>query len=189
MLFLIGLGLKPKHLTLEALDAIKSCENVFAEEYTSRYGEGSIEDLEKMTGKTITVHSRKKVEEEMKNIVLNARDKNVALLCFGNPLTATTHIEFLIQAKKQGIPIRVIEGISVTNALARTGLDEYRFGRTTTVAEPKPNFSPVSFYDFIEQNQKLGLHTLCLLDTGDGNEFMSTKRGLEILQGEHFRRE
>jgi precorrin-2 methylase len=29
MLYLVGIGLKPKHLTLEALDILKNCDQVF----------------------------------------------------------------------------------------------------------------------------------------------------------------
>ncbi len=182
MLYLIGVGLKPKHLTIEALEAIKNADEVFIENYTSKYGDGKIKELEELTGKKIRVFGRQKIEEGLSSVLLTAKKNNVCMLCFGNPLTATTHIQLLLDAKKNWVNVKVIEGISVTNALARTGLDEYKFGRTTTIAEPKQGFSPDSYYGFIEKNQKLGLHTLCLLDTGDGENFLNAKIGLELLE-------
>ena len=55
-------------------------------------------------------------------------------------------------------------GISITNTIAETGLDEYKFGRIVTICYHTPDFEPESFYDQILENQKIGLHTLCLLD-------------------------
>ncbi len=182
MLYLIGLGLKPKHLSIEALDAIRQCDQVFVDTYTSFYSEGSLAELEKLTEKKIHAFSRSQIEEGSEKILSIAKSNKVALLVFGNPLTATTHVQLLLDAKKMKVKTQVIEGISVTNALARTGLDEYRFGRTVTIPEPKQGFEPDSFYGFIEQNNKLGLHTLCLLDTGDGHSFMDTKKALEVLE-------
>lgn len=182
MLYLVGLGLKPKHLTLEALDAIKDSGQVFLEAYTSAYAEGTLTELEKITGKKIHTFTRKQVEEETKSILAMAKKNNVALLAFGNPLTATTHVQLLIDAKKEGVKTRIIEGISVTNCLARTGLDEYRFGRTTTIVEPSENYSPESFFEFIEKNFGAGFHTLCLLDTRNGEKLMTAARGLELLE-------
>src|SRR3989344_4655177 len=114
MLYLIGIGLKPKHLTIEALDAIKDSGQVFLEAYTSAYAEGTLTELEEVTGKKIHPFSRKQVEEETKSILAMAKKNNVALLAFGNPLTATTHVQLLIDAKKEGMKTRIIEGISVT---------------------------------------------------------------------------
>lgn len=182
MLYLIGIGLKPRHLTLEALDAIRNVEQVFLETYTSAYAEGELSELEEITGKKIHPFARKQVEEEEKNILAMAKKNNIALLTFGNPLTATTHVQLLLDAKKEWVKVEIIEGISVTNTIARTGLDEYRFGRTTTIVEPSEGYAPESFFDFIEKNFENGLHTLCLLDTRNGEKLMSSQFGLELLE-------
>lgn len=182
MLYLVGIGLKPKHLTIEALDAIKDSGQVFLETYTSAYAEGSLADLEGIAGKKINQFSRKQVEDEEKSILAMAKKNNICLLTFGNPLTATTHVQLLLDAKKEGVKVKIVEGISVTNAIARTGLDEYRFGRTTTIVEPSENYSPESFFDFIEKNFESGLHTLCLLDTSNGEKLMTATASLELLE-------
>src|SRR3989344_2754343 len=127
MLYLIGLGLRVEHLTLEALATIKECKALFVETYTSAYSQGTIEDLEKTIDKEILKLGRKAVEEGFDEILSAAKGTDIALLVFGNPLTATTHVQILLDAKEKGIECKVIPGISIVNYLPFTGLDAYRF--------------------------------------------------------------
>jgi diphthine synthase len=185
MLYLIGIGLKPKQITLEAIDAIKSSDQVFLEGYTSEYSEGTINEIEEIIGKKIVLIGRNGVEEHFESALLSAKSNNIALLIIGNALTATTHIQLLLDSKDKEIKYKVIPGISITNTLAETGLDEYKFGRTVTICYHLENYAPETFFDQILENQKLGLHTLCLLDIKkDENpqRLMNCKEAIEILE-------
>ena len=127
--------------------------------------------------------TRKQVEEEFTPVLSLARKKTVALLVYGNPLFATTHIQLILDAQAKRTPITVIPGISIVNYVGATGLDAYKFGRTATVVFQEPNYSPHSFFDIIEKNSQAGLHSLCLLDIRtDENRFMTVTEAIAILR-------
>ncbi len=190
MLYLIGIGLKPKHLTQEAIEVLDSCKAVFLEEYTSKYGQGTVKELEKLLGKKVMGLKRAQIEEDSKTLLAQGKREDIALLIYGNPFTATTHIQLLLDAKKMGIKYKVIPGISIMNFLGKTGLDEYKFGRVTTIVFPGENYSPESFYDIIEKNKEMGLHTLCLLDIrAEESKLMSVGEALGVLDKIEKKRE
>jgi len=183
MFYLVGIGLKPEHLTLEAQDALKECTEIYLEQYTSQFAEGSIEALEAFLGRKIILTDRHELESEFKEKLEFSKSRNIALLIFGNPLTATTHVQILLDCKKIRTPTRVIAGISVMNFIGHSGLQEYKFGRTVTIVTPEKNYSPESFYDLILENQKLGLHSLCLLDIKqEFKKLMSIKEAIVVLE-------
>ncbi len=183
MFYLIGLGLKPKHLTLEAIEAIKKSDEIFFENYTSIYSEGNIAELEKICGKKAKTAERNLVEEQFEKILKNAKEKNIALLVLGNPLSATTHIQTILDSRNLKIDFKIIPGISVFDFLGATGLQQYKFGRTTTIALHEKGFEPESFYDVIAENQKMGFHTLCLLDIkAEQGKLMPIREAIEILE-------
>ncbi len=185
MLYIIGIGLKPEHLTLEALHAIEECDSIYLETYTSAFAEGDLKELKKaIGGKKINLLERAQVEGEFaQSIMPEAKKENIALLVFGAPLFATTHIQLLIDAKALKVKTQVIQGISVQNFLPETGLDAYKFGRIATIVAPEENYAPESFYEIIESNFSNGLHTLCLLDIKSGlGEFLGVSEALGILQ-------
>ena len=103
MLYLIGIGLKPKQITHEALEILKQCDDIYLETYTSIYSEGEVEELEEMIGKGITALDREDVEEKFDTIIESAKEKDIALAIFGNSLSATTHSQMLIDAKNSKI--------------------------------------------------------------------------------------
>ncbi len=189
MLYLVGIGLKAKHITLEAIETIKSCKKVFVESYTSQYAEGTLKELEKILEKNkiktkIVMLERLNVEED-EWLVEEATKKDIALLIFGNPLTATTHIQLMIDCKEANVECKIIPGISVTNLIAKSGLDEYRFGRTVTICFHTENFEPESFYEQMKENQKIGLHTLCLLDIKKDEKpkrLMNCTEGIKVIE-------
>ncbi len=183
MIYIIGIGLKPKHLTIEAVEAIKECNSVFLEAYTSSYGEGTVKELERTIGKGVMKLKREQVEENSRTLLMQGKKEDICLLVYGNPFTATTHIQLLLDAKKLGVKCRVLPGISVVNFLGKTGLDEYRFGRVATIVFPTEKYAPESFYDIIEKNKKSGLHTLCLLDIkAEEGKMMAVSEALNILE-------
>ncbi len=164
MFYLVGIGLKVENLTLEAKKVLSKADQVFLENYTSEYSEGLLKELESVIGKKFRVIGREGVETNFDSALASAKKNNIALMVFGNVLTATTHIQLLLDAKEKGVKYKIIPGISITNTIAETGLDEYKFGRTTTICYHSENFEPETFFDHILQNKKNGLHTLCLLD-------------------------
>ncbi len=183
MFFLIGIGLKTKNLTVEAKKKISECRKIFLDSFTSVYSEGKISDLEKFIGKKIILLKRNEIEENAMQFFSSAKKENIALLVFGNPLTATTHLALLAELKQKKIPFKIIPGISISNFVAFTGLQEYKFGKTVSVVFQRENYAPESFFDAIEKNKSIGLHTLCLLDIdAENNKFMKIKDAVELLE-------
>lgn len=175
MFYLIGLGLDEGDVSLKAVEALKKCAAVYAELYTSKW-QGDLTKLGSMTGKKIETLPREKVESDF--LVSEAKNKSVALLISGDPLTATTHIQLLMDAKNNGVKAEIIHAPSIYTAIAETGLQLYKFGRATTLVAPEKNFFPESPYDIINDNRKAGLHSLVLLDIP-----MTARKGAEVLLG------
>jgi len=73
-------------------------------------------------------------------------------------------------------------GSIITAAPGLLGLQNYKFGRTTTLAFPEKNYFPTSPYSVILENKKMGLHTLVLLDIQTEKEaYMTANEGLKLL--------
>jgi len=163
-LFLIGLGLNENSLTAEALDAIKSSDEIYLENYTVNFPY-KIETLEKKLNKKIIQLNRQQVESE--EILKQAKEKNIALLVYGDALSATTHIQLILEAKKQKIPFKILHNTSILTAIAETGLSLYKFGKTASMPNWKEHTNkPTSFATYIKQNQSIDAHTLILTDIG-----------------------
>ena len=183
MFYLVGLGLfDHKDISLKGLECLKNVDKIYAEFFTSRLFGSSFEAIEELIGKEIDVLVRGEVEEEHK-FIDEARTHDVALITGGDPLIATTHSEFLVQCSKKGIDFEVIHGSSIlSSAPAISGLQGYKFGKVTTIPFPDYNFYPKSPYFAIEENLKMNMHTLVLLDIqADKNRYMTVNEGLEYL--------
>lgn len=180
MLYLIGMGLNDENdIPLKAIEAMKKCDDVFCEFYTNKWF-GNMKKLESIVGKSVKILERLDVESDF--IINEAKKKDVALLIPGDPLTATTHFEFIIEAKKHNIKVCIIHASSIYTAVAETGLQLYKFGRATTLVCPEEKFRPDSPYDIIEKNISVGLHTLVLLDIKyEIEKYMTPNEGLDIL--------
>ncbi|VVB66735.1 Diphthine synthase [Candidatus Gugararchaeum adminiculabundum] len=181
MFYLIGIGLwNEKSASLQAIEAIKKCETVFAETYTNRMEEGTILEISKLTGKKIVYLPRERVEEE-KEIVAAAKKGDTALIVPGDAMMATTHVSLLLSCRKAGLETKVIHGTSIiTAAIGAAGLQIYKFGRTTTLVSWSEKYRPTSTYDAIRENFDRGLHTMVLLDIVEGKP-MEAKQALELL--------
>jgi diphthine synthase len=182
-LIFIGLGLADeKGLTVKGLEAAKASEIVFMETYTSTLSEGSVNRLEKLIGKDISLVSRETVEGGDR-ILGNSQNQTVSLLVPGDPMSATTHVDLRLRAEEMGTETLVIPGVSSLTAVpALLGLQIYKFGQTVTIPIPEPNFRPTSFYEKALENLNAGLHTLCLLDIkGDEERYMTANEGFEEL--------
>lgn len=183
MLYLVGLGLyDEKDISINGFDAIKSADVVYAEFYTARLFGGNLKSLERLAGVQINILTREEVEEENLPIKL-AEDKDVAFLTAGDPLMATTHSDILMEARKKGIKTVIIHASSILSAAPGiAGLQAYKFGKVTTIPRPEDNYFPHSPYQVIDDNQKMGLHTLVLLDIqAHRNYYMTANDGLQYL--------
>jgi diphthine synthase len=166
-LSLIGMGLHDENgITLQGIDAAKRSDVIYIELYTSIMPGLSLERLQRTLGKSVSVLSRRELEEDAESTILeNAKHQKVALLTPGDPMSATTHVGLLLSARQMGISTIIIHAASIITAAAgATGLEVYKFGRTVTIPSPATIDNPESLYDFIMTNKKMGLHTLGLLD-------------------------
>jgi len=183
LLTFIGLGLyDEKDVSVKGLEIIKDSDKIFAEFYTAKLVGTTIEKLEKNYGKKVNVLNREQTEKG--DIILeNASNQNVVFLTAGDSMTATTHVDLRIRAEKKGIKTQVIHGSSIVTAVSGLlGLQNYKFGRTTTLAYPEGDYFPTSPYDVIRDNKKMGLHTLVLLDIQeDKNRYMTANEALSLL--------
>ena len=96
-LIFAGLGLGGcDGMTVRALDALRGCDRIFAEFYTSVLT-GTMEELEKTLGKKVEILNRKQVEED-DVIIKSAKTLRTGFVTAGDTMAATTHIDLLIQA-------------------------------------------------------------------------------------------
>jgi diphthine synthase len=159
MLYLIGLGLNFDGISKYGLDIVKKCKKIYLESYTVDFPY-TINDLENVIGKKIYPANRDFIESL--KIVDESRKKDVALLVYGSPLTATTHITIIEEARKSELRVKVIHNASVLDAVSETGLQLYKFGKITSM----PNFEADSFLETIKENRSIDAHTLILIDIG-----------------------
>ena len=182
-LLFIGLGLyDEKDISLRGLKELENCEKVFAEFYTSKLVGLNKNSFEEKIGKEIEVLSREESEIGDK-ILKEALKRKVAFLTCGDPMIATTHVDLRLRAIEKNIDTKIIHsGSIVTAAPGLLGLQNYKFGRTTTLAFPEKEYFPTSPYVVIKRNKEIGLHTLVLLDIQSDKElYMSANQGIELL--------
>src|SRR3989338_5580684 len=175
MLYIIGLGLSDaKDITMKGLEAVKKCSKIYLENYTSSF-QATKEELETLYKKPIILADREMIEKNSDKILGNSGNENIALLVIGDPMGATTHIDFILRAKEKKIPIKIIHNASIINAVGITGLQLYKFGKTTSICYKEGNW----------------LHTLCLFDIKkDENRYMSIKEAIQtLLEIENKRKE
>ena len=151
-------------MTLKGAEALKKCGRIFIEEYTSFPYELAPE----FQGRCEKA-DRKMVEEG--NLVELAKTQDIAVLVPGDPLFATTHLALAREAAEAGVKWEAVHAPSVINAVARTGLSPYKFGRIITISE---NFE--SDREKLQLNLENRLHTICLLDPG-----LDMQQALKIL--------
>lgn len=176
-LILIGSGIA-FDFTLEGLDSLKSCDEAYIERYTNPIEDSKLSSLEERIGKKVNLLERGQVESSF--LIEKAKDSNVALIASGDPLTATTHITLLIEAREKKIPLKIIHNSSIYSAApARAGLQIYRFGKTASLVNPRENYKPTSSLDIVRRNLELDMHSLVLLDTEP--KPMEAKAALDML--------
>jgi diphthine synthase len=174
MFYLVGSGINGYgSMPLEGLEICKKSDYVYIERYTNIISETDLLMLEKLIGKKIIELSRIDLEIDFeKNILPKAKEEIVSLIIVGDPLSATTHIEFLKNCKETNIDYKVIHASSIYSSLCETGLFVYKFGKSASIPYPEKNYNPTSFFDIIENNFNNKAHTIVFLDI---------KKNLEIF--------
>jgi diphthine synthase len=182
-LYLIGLGLSTeKDISLRGLEIIKQCDLVYLENYTSLL-QISKEKLAQFYNKELILADRNTAETKDEQIIEEARTKDVTFLVIGDPFSATTHIQLFKLAKEKGVDVKVINNASILTSVGITGLELYKFGKTTSIPfiEDHPNLETP--YNVLKENQAQGLHTLFLLDLKpNSDKFMTVNEAISILQ-------
>lgn len=162
MLYLIGLGLNEKGISLEGIEVARKCE-CYLEGYTVDFPY-SVAELEKIVSRKIKVLKREEVESD--KIVKEAGKKDICLLIYGSPLFATTHVALLQMCIEQKVKYKIVHAGSIFDAIAETGLQMYKFGKTASLPCWTEKHKPKSFADIIKENQGIKAHTLLLVDIG-----------------------
>jgi len=166
MLYIIGLGLNVDGISAYGLEVVQRCKKVYLENYTVDFPYKFGELVDVFHGKKIIEADREFVEGL--GIVDEARKMDVALLVYGSPLTATTHIALIQEAKRLGVKYKIIYNASILDAVAETGLQLYKFGKIASMPtwDSKKKFTPDSFMEVVKQNQSIDAHSLILIDIG-----------------------
>ncbi|KOX96350.1 diphthine synthase [Halorubrum tropicale] len=196
MLTFIGLGLyDERSVTVEGREALRAADRVFAEFYTSRLIGADVADLEAYHDVDIAVRDRAGVEQDPEPILEAAADGDAAFLTAGDTMISTTHTDLRLRAEERGIDTRVVHGVTAQSAASSlTGLQNYRFGKATTLPFPYAHGGddvPASVVETVEANRERGLHTVVYLDikvgTGpsgpdpDHEEYMTADAAAELL--------
>jgi diphthine synthase len=176
MLTFVGLGLyDERSVTVEGREAIREADQVFAEFYTSRLVGTDHAALETFHGTDIEVRDREGVESDPEPVLAAAEAGDAVFCTAGDTMVSTTHVDLRLRAHERGIRTRVVHGTTAAAAAASlTGLQNYRFGKATTLPFPYGSRTvPGSVVDTIEANRERGLHTLVFLDIKrDPDRFM-----------------
>ncbi|NKE34776.1 diphthine synthase [Natronococcus sp. JC468] len=187
MLTFIGLGLyDERSITVEGSEALRQADQAYAEFYTSELLGTTVEELEDAHDVSIEVRDRAGVEQEPEDMLAAAESEDVAFLTAGDTMISTTHVDLRLRAHDRGIGTRVIHGVTAqTAASSLTGLQNYRFGKATTLPFPYAHGAdglPASVTETIDANRADGLHTVVYLDIkAERGEYMTADTGAELL--------
>ena len=182
-LYFIGIGLSDeKDISIKGFEALKKCSKIYLESYTSLL-QVTKEKLEEFYEKEIIEASRDLVEKEAEYTILkDAETSDVAFLVIGDVFGATTHTDLYLRAREKGINCKIIHNTSIINAVGDTGLELYKFGKTTSLPYHTQNYKPSTAYDVLKQNKEQGLHTLILLDIKkDEDRLMTINEAISIM--------
>jgi len=196
MLTFVGLGLyDERSITVEGQEALQTATDVFAEFYTSKLIGTTTQKLEYYHDIDLQVLDRAAVEQDPEVILDAAEEGDVAFVTAGDTMVSTTHVDLRLRAEERGIHTRVVHGTTAqTAASSLTGLQNYRFGKATTLPFEDAHGGdgvPDSVVETIEDNRARDLHTLVYLDIKvddphwDGQEeFMTADHAAELLAEE-----
>ncbi|HPY73350.1 MAG: diphthine synthase [Methanothrix sp.] len=186
MLSFVGLGLyDERDVSVKGLQTIMDADLVYAEFYTSRLMGATPEKLARFYGKEIQLLSREEVEVSPEDWMGRAKEEKVAFLVGGDPMISTTHLDLRLRALRMGIKTRIVHSSSiVTAASGLVGLQNYRFGRSTSIPYPYVaggrRIVAMSPRDVVVENLARDLHTLLFLDI-QPERYMTAGEGAALL--------
>jgi len=187
MLSFVGLGLyDERSITVAGKERVGAADRVFTEFYTSDLFGTTVADLEAYHDVEITVRDRAGVERDPEPILEAARDGHAVFLTGGDPLVSTTHVDLRLRAADRGIDTELVHAPSASTAAAGlTGLQNYRFGKATTLPFPDSQGAdgvPDSVTATVADNRERGLHTLVYLDIkAERGEYMRADAAAGLL--------
>lgn len=170
MLWFVGLGISGfKSIPIEALDVLSKADIVYLEQFTSPIGKSDLRKIKNST-KAEFREAKRWLVEDGSEILKNAKKKKVALLSYGDPYIATTHIELRTRAIEEKIKTFSIHASSsLTSMIGECGLHFYKVGRIATImSEMKSLTTP---YYVIYKNIIEGNHTILLLEYNQDKDF------------------
>jgi diphthine synthase len=185
MLTFVGLGLyDERSITVEGREALREADRAFAEFYTSHLVGATVEELESHHDVDIEVRDRAGVEQDPAPILDAAEDGDAVFLTAGDTMVSTTHVDLRLRAHDRGIDTRVVHGVTAQSAASGlTGLQNYRFGKATTLPFEYAHGAegvPDSVIETIGANRERGLHTLVYLDIkAERGEYMTASTAAE----------
>jgi len=183
MLTFVGLGLYDlDDISLKGMNAIRDADYVYLESYTSRLMGTDPSRMEKRYGRPVHILKREDVEQHPEQILENARNGRVVFLTGGDPMVSTTHADIRIRAAERGIETSIIHGSSISSAVSGlSGLQNYRFGKSCSIAYPAKNWFPKTPFETIKNNLAADLHTIVYLDIQE-NRYMQINEAVTIIE-------
>jgi diphthine synthase len=187
MLTFVGLGLyDERSVTVAGRDAIRAADRVFAEFYTSHLVGADVETLEEYHGVDVEVRDRAGVEQDPTPVLDAAASGDAAFLTAGDTMISTTHVDLRLRAQERDVDTRLVHGPTASSAASGlTGLQNYRFGKATTLPFPDAHGAdgvPGSVLDTVADNRERGLHTLVYLDIkAEQDRYMSASHAADLL--------
>ena len=175
MLWIIGIGINGhRGISIEALEVLKKCDKIYLERFTSPISDNDIRSLNALISKKSHKHDiitpvQRWFVEDGRELIEQSKIKDIALLTYGDPLTATTFTELHVRAVKRSIKVKIIHAASgITSLIGETGLHIYKFGRTITMMSGFRSY--ISVYNTILDNLLAGNHTLVLTEYANNND-------------------
>ena len=160
---------------------IASSGTVYMERFTSPVADEEVNEVRSIAegGGAAFRAVPRWVVEDGGEILRAAANGDVALVCYGDPYVATTHIELRARAETAGTKTQSVHGVSaLTSMVGECGLHQYKVGRTTTVTRAEAS-TP---YAIIQENLDRGCHTVLLLEYDeDAGMFLDPRSALESL--------
>ncbi len=167
MLTFIGIGIYGNSgLSQRAIAILAKCDLIYVERFTSLISNDDIQELRSLFSSSSNkqmVTVKRWFVEDGREILEEAKDRNVALLSYGDPMIATTFMELRLRAMDRNVKVEVVYGASgVTSLISECGLQIYKIGRIVTMMEE--SHSAISVYNSLSANLQLNCHTLILTE-------------------------
>ena len=175
---LIGAGLRCEQMTQEAWRELKEYDKVYVDVYTSPFPGGLLNCIRRVREDALEAERDLLEGNEL------FEHESVAVVVPGDPFAATTHVSLYLEAKRRGYKVKLVPGISALQvAKTKSGLSQYRFGRTVTMMYPREGISfSESVYYAVKDNDSLNLHTIILLETGYGKSMTAPEAAKLLLE-------